>query len=160
MDENDELELAIGFAAEAHFGQRDKQGAPYILHVLRVALSLPDRDAQIVGALHDVVEDTGNDLDDLRDAGFSEYLVRAVDTLTHRKDEGESYENYIERVAQSPLASRVKLADLRDNLARVSDLVPNARAHLEPRYNAALLKLASSQLRPAPLPVLEAPNDR
>ena len=61
------LERAIALAAEAHEGQTDKAGAPYILHVLRVVLACPPGDAQIVAALHDVVEDTDMIMLDLED---------------------------------------------------------------------------------------------
>ena len=51
------LEKAIKIAVEAHTGQVDKGGNPYILHPLRVMLSLETEEERIVGVLHDVVED-------------------------------------------------------------------------------------------------------
>ena len=51
------LEKAIKIAAEAHTGQVDKGGNPYILHPLRVMLSLNTEEERVVGVLHDVVED-------------------------------------------------------------------------------------------------------
>ena len=51
------LEKAIKIAVEAHTGQVDKGGNPYILHPLRVMLSLDLEEERIVGVLHDVVED-------------------------------------------------------------------------------------------------------
>ena len=51
------LEKAIKIAVEAHTGQVDKGGNPYILHPLRVMLSLDTEEERIVGVLHDVVED-------------------------------------------------------------------------------------------------------
>jgi len=51
------LEKAIKIALEAHIGQVDKGGNPYILHPLRVMLSLNSEEERIVGVLHDVVED-------------------------------------------------------------------------------------------------------
>jgi len=51
------LEKAIKIAVEAHMGQVDKGGNPYILHPLRVMLSLNSEEERIVGVLHDVVED-------------------------------------------------------------------------------------------------------
>ena len=51
------LEKAIKIAVEAHTGQVDKGGNPYILHPLRVMLSLDREEERIVGILHDVVED-------------------------------------------------------------------------------------------------------
>ena len=55
------LEHAIAIATEAHRGQQDKAGAPYILHPLRVMLALDGTVDRIVGVLHDVVEDGGSD---------------------------------------------------------------------------------------------------
>jgi (p)ppGpp synthase/HD superfamily hydrolase len=51
------LERAIAIAAEAHTGQVDKAGAPYVLHPLRMLLSLSSNDERIVAVLHDVCED-------------------------------------------------------------------------------------------------------
>ena len=108
------LEDAILLAAQAHRGQRDKAGQPYILHPLRVMLALEGEDERIAGALHDLVEDTGHTLDGLRAAGYSEAVVAALDCLTRR--DGETYEQFVERLKPNPIARRVKLADLADNL--------------------------------------------
>ena len=108
------LEDAILLAAQAHRGQKDKVGQPYITHLLRVMLRLEGEAAQIVGVLHDLVEDTDATFDDLRTQGYAEELVQALDCLTHRPD--ETYEQFIERAAANPLARRVKRADLEDNM--------------------------------------------
>lgn len=108
------LQDAILLAVQAHHGQADRAGQPYILHPLRMMLSLPDEDSRMVAVLHDVVEDTAVQLDDLRAAGFSDEVISAVDHLTRRDD--ETYEAFIQRVKPHPLARRVKLADLRDNM--------------------------------------------
>jgi hypothetical protein len=67
-----------------------------------------------VALLHDVVEDTGRTLDDLRNLGYSDEVVAALGCVTKR--EGETYEDFVERVASNPIARRVKLADLEDNM--------------------------------------------
>jgi (p)ppGpp synthase/HD superfamily hydrolase len=108
------LEDAILLAAQAHRGQVDKVGQPYILHLLRVMLRVEGDAAQIVGVLHDLVEDTRYSFDDLRALGYSEEIVQALDCLTHRLD--ESYEQFVERASANPLARRVKRADLEDNM--------------------------------------------
>ncbi|MBF0425608.1 MAG: HD domain-containing protein [Magnetococcales bacterium] len=108
------LELAIAVAAAAHQGQKDKTGEPYILHPLRIMLSLTSETERVVAMLHDVVEDTAVTLGDLRRHGFSEEVIAAVDCLTHRPE--ESYEEYVVRAGGNPLARRVKLADLADNM--------------------------------------------
>jgi (p)ppGpp synthase/HD superfamily hydrolase len=108
------LEQAIAIAVEAHAGQRDKNGAPYILHPLRVMFRVQIEAERIAAVLHDVVEDTDWTLSDLRKEGFSDQIVAAVDCLTKR--EGEEYEDYIRRAASNPLARKVKLGDLEDNM--------------------------------------------
>jgi len=108
------LERALAIALEAHGGVVDKGGSPYILHPLRLMLAMTSEEEQLVALLHDVVEDSPWTLDALREAGFSEAVVAGVDGLTRR--EGESYEDFIARIAPDPLARRVKLADIEDNM--------------------------------------------
>lgn len=109
------LARAIEIAAEAHKGQKDKYGAPYLGHVTRVMNAGETDQEKIVGALHDVVEDTPWTFDDLRREGFPEEIIEAVRCLT-KKSEDEDYDEFTERVRKNPLAVRVKLNDLRDNM--------------------------------------------
>lgn len=108
------LEEAIAIAVEAHRGQTDRAGAPYILHPLRMMFGLRTDAERMAAVLHDVVEDTDWTLDALRERGFPEAVVKAVDHLTRR--EGETYEDFVHRAARHPVARRVKLADLEDNM--------------------------------------------
>jgi len=118
------LSKAIEFAAKAHAGQTDKGGNPYILHPLRVLINFCDSESEatrICAVLHDVVEDTGITLDDLREEGFSEEVLSALDCLTKR--EHECYDDFISRVITNEIACRVKSGDLADNmdLTRIPD---------------------------------------
>ena len=108
-----QVQRAYELAAKAHAGQVDKAGRDYILHPLTVASFVETDDEKTVALLHDVAEDTPVTLQDLRDAGFSEAVVHAVDCVTKR--DGEPLENYLHRVKSNPLATAVKLADLRHN---------------------------------------------
>jgi len=110
------LERAIAIAAEAHAGQKDRAGAPYILHPIRLMIQMDSEDAMMAAVLHDVVENSVWTLDDLRKEGFSNEVLNAVDSLTHRDKEGENYWDYIQRAKSDPIAIKVKLADLEDNL--------------------------------------------
>jgi (p)ppGpp synthase/HD superfamily hydrolase len=110
------LEEAIALAATAHAGQKDMAGEPYILHPLRVMLSLRTQEERLAAILHDTVEDTSITLKKLRSLGYSERVIAAIDALSRRDD--ETYEEFTERVAKNPLAVRVKLADIADNLMR------------------------------------------
>lgn len=113
------LDTAICLATLAHSGQKDKAGQPYILHPIRVMFSMFSLEEKIVAMLHDVVEDTSVTLVDLA-RHFPLIIVDAVESLTHR--DGEKYEEYIERVKQNSLATRVKLGDLKDNMNK--DRIP------------------------------------
>jgi len=135
------LDRALRVAIESHAGQTDRAGAPYILHVLQVLAGCrPDPDAMVAAALHDVVEDTPKTLDDLRLEGFPDRIIEAVDALTRR--DGETYEDFIERVARVPLARKVKLADLQHNMdvRRLPHVGPSEAARLE-RYRLAWTRL-------------------
>ncbi len=135
-----DLDTALAIAVEAHRGQVDKAGQPYILHPLRVMARVTTAEERLVAVLHDVVEDSPKTLDDLRAAGFDEAVVRAVDFLTRRED--ETYEAFIERVDGDALARRVKLADLEDNmtLTRLRELDERAVERLG-RYMRAYRRL-------------------
>jgi len=108
------LEKAIALAVKAHAGQTDKAGQPYILHPLRVMFRLAGETAQIVGVLHDVVEDSEVTFDDLRAMGFAEEVIAALDGVTRRND--ETYAEFVARSAQNPVSLQVKRADLEDNM--------------------------------------------
>lgn len=111
-----DIEDAIALASQAHHGQVDKRGEPYILHPIRVMQHCaPDHDAMMVAILHDTLEDTNVTSRQLLDAGMSAELVAAVFALT--RQEGESYREFVERCAKNPLARRVKIKDLEDNMS-------------------------------------------
>ncbi len=108
------LEKAVAIATKAHEGQVDKAGQPYITHPIRVMESCSTEEEKICAVLHDVIEDTDITLEDLRAEGFSEEILTALSLVT--KKEGEDYDAFIERICVDPLAIRVKLADLKDNM--------------------------------------------
>jgi (p)ppGpp synthase/HD superfamily hydrolase len=130
------LERAIAIAAEAHAGQVDKAGAPYILHPLRVMLRLDDPEGRMAGVLHDVLEDTDVTLERLRSEGFSEAVLAAIQSVT--KVPGETYEAFVARAAMDPIGRRVKLADLADNsdLGRIASPTEKDLQRLE-KYRRA-----------------------
>jgi len=119
------LEDAILMAVEAHRGQKDKAGAAYILHPLRVMLYMETETEMMVAVLHDVIEDTKETkkvtIEYLKEAGYSEEVLQAIDCLTRR--DGEEYDQFILRVKPNLLARKVKIADLEDNinLERIAD---------------------------------------
>jgi (p)ppGpp synthase/HD superfamily hydrolase len=137
------IEDAIALALDAHRGQLDRAGKPYILHPLRVMHNVETDEQRLVAILHDVVEDSPTTLDDLRRMGYSAAVVEAVDCLTRRDD--ETYEQFIERIAPNPLARRVKLADLLDNMD-LRRSIPMKAEDLErfQRYQRAWERLTGS----------------
>jgi hypothetical protein len=117
------LERAIEIAVEAHKGQVDKGGSPYILHPLRVMMSVDLESEKIVGVLHDVVEDSNWTFEALLAEGFSIEVIEALKSVTKNSD-NEDYDSFIRRAIGNPIGRKVKIADLRDNLdvTRISDI--------------------------------------
>ena len=125
------LERAVAIAAQAHAGQTDKAGEPYILHPLRLMLSMVSDLERIVAVLHDVVEDSDIKLDQLRAEGFSEKAVAAIDALTKR--DGESRMDAAARAKANAVALRVKLSDNADNqdMTRIGKLTEKDLERIE-----------------------------
>lgn len=137
------LEKAILIATQAHAGQVDKGGNPYILHPLRIMLRMNTEETMIAAVLHDVLEDTNVTPEDLLQAGLPREVVAGVVALTRR--EGETYMDFIKRTKQDPIASLVKLADLEDNcdLKRLPNPTKEDFDRVE-RYKLAISELHSS----------------
>lgn len=130
------IEDAILLATRAHQGKKDRYGAPFILHPLRVMLRLETETERVVGVLHDVVEKTPTTIETLRAAGYSEEVLQALDHVTRRPD--ETYERFVERSAGHPLARRVKIADLQDNIdtRRMRELSEHDATRLDQQLRA------------------------
>ena len=112
------IEDAIRIANEAHFGDKDLDGKPIILHPLTVGLKGRTREEMIVGFLHDVVEDTHETFNSLLMKGVDRPIVEALKLLTH--EDGTDYYDYIQRIIDSgnSIAIHVKQADIQHNLDR------------------------------------------
>lgn len=143
------LAKAIALAAQSFERIKDKGGHPYILHCIRVMNNLHtnDEELKIIAILHDWVEDVfKNDpergLQELRDAVFSERVVKALDLLTHRKE--TPYEEYIKMLSHNEDARLVKLADLKDNsdITRLKGLRKKDFERLE-KYSRAYVYLSN-----------------
>jgi len=130
------LEDAIALPVGAHRGQADKGGMPYILHPLSVMLRMRTETEMMVAVLHDVIEDTDYTMEALRQEGYPEEVLVPLDYVTRR--EGESYEAFTRRAAQNPVARRVKIADLEDNMEvrRIQELTDTDLEQLR-RYRRA-----------------------
>lgn len=146
--------LAEAIATHAHTGQVDKAGRPYIEHPRAVAAALDAAGhgpfAVQAGWLHDVVEDTDVTIDNLYDAGFNPFVVRAVESVTRRHRPGatpEPYFNMIHRAAAHPLGRLVKIADNRHNFGRLDHLQAQDREFLHKRYTRAYAILEAAAQR-------------
>ena len=110
------LERAIEIAVSAHKGVKDKGGNPYILHPLRVMLSLNSEEEKIVGVLHDVVEDAEDwTFEKLQNEGFSTQILEGLQSVT-KTSEDENYDEFVQRALANTIGRQVKIADIKDNL--------------------------------------------
>lgn len=112
----DLTKLALRIAYQAHHGQEDKGHTPYFCHVFHVAEQMENEDQTVTALLHDVVEDTEETIESLREKGIPENILRKVALLSRK--ESENYDLYIDRIIESgdPDVLRVKYEDLCHNL--------------------------------------------
>ena len=128
---------AMQIAYNAHHGAYDKGGMPYIHHPLHLAEQMSTEEETAVALLHDVIEDNCVTADELISKGIPACVTEAVVLLTKPLD--EDYPDYVRRVAENPLAKKVKLADLKHNsdISRLSDVTEADLARLE-KYKKAI----------------------
>ena len=137
QSEQSMFDLALSIAKKAHKGQYDKAGVDYIEHPLFVASLVDTQEEKAVALLHDVLEDSPYTAEELILAGLPETVVSAVQILTKKK--GQDYQQYLELVKYSPIARRVKLADLKHNsdLSRLATVTEKDLERLE-KYKKAI----------------------
>ena len=142
------LDRAIQIAVQAHAGQKDKGGNPYILHPIRVMMSVSGINEKIVAILHDVVEDSDWTFDALLKEGFSSEIIEALKSVT-KTSEQEDYESFIRRAKANAIGRQVKIADLKDNLdvTRIPELSGKDIQRIE-KYMRALNQLNDTAQRP------------
>lgn len=143
------IDEAVEIATQVFAGERDLDGKPALLHALAVGMAGKTDDEKIVGFLHDVVEDSKWEVEDLMREGFSEEVTRAVAILTHEKWH-ETYEQYIDRIIHSgnKLAINVKINDLKHNIERGQK--GRHKKHLK-KHQDALEKIVASRNNPSTL---------
>ena len=128
---------AMNLAYNAHHGQFDKGGVPYIFHPIHLAEGMDDEISTVCALLHDVVEDTDITLSDLEKMGFPEEVIRVLSLLTH--DENVPYMDYVAEIAKNPVARKVKIADLMHNSdATRVDAIDNRMKERFEKYARAL----------------------
>jgi len=133
----EKTKLAMKIAYDAHKDQFDKCGMPYIFHPIHLAEQLQTEDTTIVALLHDVVEDTAMTFDDLSSKKVFLNVITALKLLTH--DKSVDYFEYVSLIKGNPIASSVKLADLKHNsdLSRLDTITEKDVARKE-KYEKAI----------------------
>ena len=128
---------AMKIAYQAHHGQTDKAGLPYVFHPFHLAEQMNDEYSVCVALLHDVVEDTDMTLDELKKI-FPAEIIDAIALLTHPKN--VPYLAYVERIKDNPLARAVKIADIHHNSdpSRMPAGDPQVQWRWENKYSKAL----------------------
>jgi len=135
---------AMKLAYEAHQGQTDKNGMPYIFHPAHLAEQMTDENTTVCALLHDVVEDTPYTLADLQAMGFPSEVIDALTLLTH--DKSVPYMDYVRKIKTNRIASAVKLADLRHNsdLSRLDTVDDDALKRIK-KYKQAMSILTGEE---------------
>ena len=133
---------AAEIAYNAHMGQRDKAGMPYIFHPYHVAEQMKDEMTVCAALLHDVAEDTAVTLEELAKE-FPPQVIEALCLLTH--DPKDDYMDYVAKIKGNPIARAVKIEDLKHNsdISRMSKDSPlyERALSLRKKYAAALALL-------------------
>lgn len=144
LDLNEQLEIAIKIAVDAHKGQYDKGGKPYILHPLYLMNNVNDLECKIIAVLHDVIEDTWVDDDYLRQNRINEDCIESILTLTRK--ENQSYMEYIKDINYDFYARIVKLEDLKHNmdLSRMNKTVTDKDLERNKKYQKAYYYLLNN----------------
>ena len=129
---------AMQIAYNAHHGQVDKAGMPYIFHPMHLAEFMEDEISCCVALLHDTVEDTDITFAEL-EKEFPSEVITALKLLTH--DKGTDYFEYVRSVRQNPIAVKVKLADLAHNSDQSrlthSGMSEETKAYFRSKYTKA-----------------------
>ena len=135
---------ALRFAYNAHHGQLDYNGIPYIFHPLHLAEQMDEEIACCAALLHDVVEDTAVTMEELA-REFPEEVVEVVRLLTHEDSADSSnsdYFSYLLPIKAHPIAKKVKLADIAHNSDQSrcvgSGLTQEQLAHWKQKYQKAM----------------------
>ena len=129
---------ALRIAYNAHHGQVDYNGIPYIFHPIHLAEQMEDEISCCAALLHDVVEDTAVTMADLS-REFPEEVMAVLRLLTH--EEGVPYFDYVRKIKANPIAVKIKLADIAHNSDQTrcvgSDLTEEQLTYWRDKYSKA-----------------------
>ena len=141
--------LAMQVAYKAHHGQTDLQGIPYIYHPIHLAEQMETEDTCVVALLHDVIEDTEMTLEDLREYGFTEKQLEAIELISNEnvdhtlpdEEREREYLEYVKKLSVNPIARTVKIADLKHNSDRTRRIEDTDRDEARYRKYSKALEL-------------------
>lgn len=134
QSELDMIQKAFDFANEAHKGVRRRSGDPYILHPIAVAKIVVSTiglgyKSIVAALLHDVVEDTAYNIDDIRNL-FGERVATLVEGLTKIKTVLDNEDKARQKSMQAENFKRILLTlndDVRVVLIKLADRLHNCR---------------------------------
>lgn len=130
---------ALRLSFNAHKDQVDKSGMPYVYHPFHLAEQMDSEETVTVALLHDVVEDTDYTMEDMIAMGFPKSVTDALALMTH--DRAVPYMDYVAKIKANPIATAVKLADLRHNsdTSRLETIDETVRRRVQKYHDAIAL---------------------
>ncbi len=149
----DNYERSLKLVEYLFRNKKDKEGEPYINHLLRVSNKLSNSNTKVAGLLHDTVEDTKVTFDDLKQLGFNDEIIKLVKLVTNDKTNIvlskkawlENYHNKITKILESNNVEAIKLkySDMSDNFnqERLSKLDEKTKTHLVNKYQNEIVRL-------------------
>ena len=136
------LRRAYVFSAAEHKGQVRRSGEPYLVHPLEVADLLADMRLDVVaiaaGLLHDIVEDTPNTIEKVREL-FGEQVAHVVEGVTKlsalqfassEERQAESFRKMLLAMVDDIRVILVKLADRLHNMRTLHHLPEDRRVRI------------------------------
>jgi len=155
---SEDVKKALTLSFEAHKDQKDKSGIPYVYHPFHLAEQMDTEEEVIVALLHDVVEDTDYTLEDIKAQGFGDEIIEALRLMTH--DKSVPYLKYVEKIKTNPIATAVKIADLKHNsdLTRLDDVTGKDIERVQ-KYSKALEILTGKKTKLCNLNMLFFANE-
>lgn len=141
----DDYHKALAIVGRIYNEQEDKSKHAAAGHFLRVSECVETLEEKAAALLHDVIEDGYLTTGALRNLGFSENIIEALEILNHDKEKYASYKEYIDAIIASRnlIALRIKFWDMQDNQSplRVNDLNPKQKEKATNKYKEYIPKV-------------------
>lgn len=141
---NNDYERALKLVSIIFQDKKDKEGEPYINHLIRVSKKLKNHNTRVAGLLHDTIEDieymSFNSLTELK---FNDEIIELIRLVT--KDPSLNYHDQITKIIVSNNIEAIKLkyADMSDNydLERLKKLSPEQQEYFHHKYGPEIIRL-------------------